>query len=1490
MTNLIQALIYYKWRSINMSHLRLHLMGSPRIELDGEAVKLDSRKATALLIAIALAKESQSREVLINLLWPEFDTTRGRTNLRHSLYLLRKTLGSDWLEADRETIWLNSDADIWLDVNQFHNYLAECQTHGHPAGEVCPTCINPLMAALSLYRGDFLSGFGLEDSLAFDDWQLFQTESLRRELTEVLVRLINYHGDQGAYETAIDITRRWLTLDRLNEAAHCQLIQLYAWAGQRPAALRQYQECVQTLQDELGIAPQAETTALYQAIVKGDISPPAARPTREGPLETGALLGDRYRLEAELGHGSLGVVYRARDTLLDRQVAVKVLQSQGLSSASRLRLVQEARAVAKLNHPNIVVVHDVGGIEQGAEATFIVMELVPGEPLSKRPPQTLQETIGIARQVTAALEHAHAHGIIHRDIKPENVLLSADGTAKLMDFGLARTVVSGITQEGAILGTVFYMAPEQALGAELDSRADLYALGVMLYELATGRLPFTGDDPLVVISQHLHAPVIPPSRLNPAIPAELDALILSLLNKKPGDRPASASEVLERLVCLDQTTRREAAARAADGMDERLFPAPGDRSSKNNETRQSIFVARDEELARLHRWADLALNGRGGVVFITGDAGRGKTSLIQEFIRRAQVRWSDLIMAGGNCNAYTGPGDPYLPFREVLGLLTGDIDALWTAGAISREHARRLWDIFPRVVTALVEAGPDLLNTFITAPALLRRAVAYSTGGMSQQAGWLDELKTLVARKATLPNDPNIQQNALFEQYMRVLMALAREHPLLLILDDLQWADSASISLLFHLSRRLAERRILIVGAYRPEEIAIGRQGERHPLELVVHELQRTFGDILIDLDQAEGRQFVEQYLGTEPNRLSAAFRETFYRQTSGHPLFTVELLRGMEERGDLVKDSQGYWVEGKALDWKTLPSRVEAVIAERIARLDPASRQALEIASVEGETFTAEVVAQVGSTDKQEVARRLSVELDRRHRLVRAQEIQHLGARRLSRYRFQHILYQNYLYGSLDPVARMYLHEAVGTALEALYGSEAREIAIPLARHFQQAGIAEKAIEYLLAAGEQARQSSANVEAIAHLNQALEIIKTLPESPERARRELDCLVALGIPLVVVRGHASKEVERAYDRALELSSQVGDAYQRFHALQGLRRFYLHRSELRIAHELGEQLIAQSLNLGNTYISRAYVLSGEILYRMGQFPDAREHLEQALAAYDLQSNPSDASLFGNDTLVLLHIINGIVLWQLGYPDRALRISLEGLARTEQLAHPFTRACGLYFTAEVNDLRREPKAAQDKLALLLPVCQDQGFALYTSWGTVLLGRTQVMQDRIEEGIAQIQQGLVQWRGMGAKLLLPNYLFFLADAYKQAGRHEEGLSSINEAIAIVAETGERTYEAELYRLRGELFLKQGRGDGEVETCFQQALQIARAQSARSWELRAALSLSRLWQKQDKFAQASELLSGIYDQFTEGFDTPDLQEARALLEQLNQTNLRNK
>ena len=347
-----------------------------------------------------------------------------------------------------------------------------------------------------------------------------------------------------------------------------------------------------------------------------------------------------------------------------------------------------------------------------------------------------------------------------------------------------------------------------------------------------------------------------------------------------------------------------------------------------------LFVARQRELRWLDGLLGAALEGQHCVAFVVGEAGQGKTALLRTFAHSSQAAHPDLVVAWGSCNAYTGVGDPYLPFRETLELLTGNVEVDALASQLHRDHAERLWHTLPAAAQALVDVGPDLLDTFVPTRGLLRRATAYAG-----EAAWVQQLQELVSTKITRPTDP--RQQDLFEQYARVMQDLARRSALLLILDDLQWADRGSTDLLLHLGRRLKGCRVLILGAYRPADVAIGRGGERHPLERVVGELQRDFGEIRLDLGHAEGRLLVDSLLDLEPNQLDEAFRAALYQQTGGHPLFTIELLRDMQERGELARDEAGCWTASPHLHWTRLPARVEGVIGERVGTAGRAAARA---------------------------------------------------------------------------------------------------------------------------------------------------------------------------------------------------------------------------------------------------------------------------------------------------------------------------------------------------------------------------------------------------------------------------------------------------------------------------------------------------------------------------------------------------------------------
>jgi DNA-binding SARP family transcriptional activator len=894
----------------------------------------------------------------------------------------------------------------------------------------------------------------------------------------------------------------------------------------------------------------------------------------------------------------------------------------------------------------------------------------------------------------------------------------------------------------------------------------------------------------------------------------------------------------------------------------------------------AIFVAREHELEQLNRFLDLMLAAQGRVVFITGGAGRGKTALLEAFAARAQGKCQALIVATGHCNTFGGIGDPYLPFREILEFLTGDIEARWRSGFLSRDHARRLWLAMEDAIQALVDAGPDLIDIFVPSRGLATHIHAAGPR-MSDLA---DALAALVARKQSTYEAGRLTQRDLFAQYIKVLQLLAQRRPILLVLDDLQWADSGSISLLFDLGRQLRGHQILLVGAYRPDEAA--QTDEQQPLEHVVNEFRRLFGQILIDLNQTEEQRFVNAILDSEPNRFSPEFRAAFYRHTKGHALFTIEMLRSMQERGDLVRDYTGLWTESYIRSWDSLPARVEGVIEERILQLPAVQQEMLRIASVEGEQFTAEVIAQVQQVEGRALIRQLSGSLDQRHRLIKSQESQRLGPQVISHFQFRHILFQKYLYNGIDEVERVYLHEAVGNTLEHLYGPHREVIAGELARHFQLAGMDAQAVVYLQTAAEKAVHSYAPQAASAYFHEALALLKRLPETAEHMQQELSLQVSLGNLLIALKGFAATEVEQAFQRARDLCRRLGETPELILVLHGLFRYYFVRANLAMADDLAEQIMQLTRQQSETLLLCPAELSfGLTLTTRGEFAAGVAYLDRAVAAYDSQRHMEYFRRFGQSPLTVSLSQKALALWYLGYPDQAQQISRLAVAFAQEFSHPFSLAATLCWAAWVHQLRREPELTQSYITALDQLTADVEIPYFEAIAATLSGWATIELGNRTRGSMEIRQGLAAYQSTGAMYQASYQQSLLAEAYGESGQIDEGLVILTEAMATIERTDERHYEAEMLRIQGELLNIKGNRIN-AEQFFIKAIAVARRQQARSLELRACMSLCRLRQGHERESDTYQELAVLYNWFTEGFETLDLKEAKRLLDEFEKPN----
>jgi predicted ATPase len=438
------------------------------------------------------------------------------------------------------------------------------------------------------------------------------------------------------------------------------------------------------------------------------------------------------------------------------------------------------------------------------------------------------------------------------------------------------------------------------------------------------------------------------------------------------------------------------------------------------------------------------------------------------------------------------------------------------------------------------------------------------------------------------------------------------------------------------------------------------------------------------------------------------------------------------------------------------------------------------------------------------------------------------------------------------------------------------------LAHHYTEAGHSAQALLYWQRAGQRAKERSAHVEAIGHLAKGLAVLETLPESAERRQQELELQIERGLSLIVIRGQAAPEVGQAYTRARQLCEHVEDRTQRFRVLWGLWHFHVVRAELRTVQELGEQLlsVAHSMNDPAYLVGGHFVMAGGLTC-IGEFASARAHWQQGIALHAACHPQGHVSLYGSDIGVFSLSWGAHTLWHLGYADEALAMSHRALALAQDLSHPYSLALALAYAAMLHQFRREPDAVGERAAAAMALCVEHKFAYYMAWATLLQGWALAESADQEGGMQQMQQGLEALLATGASIRKPYYLTLLAEAYGKSGRAKDGLVLLHEALMIARETGELWREAELHRLQGELLLMLAVPDpSQAECCFHQALTMARRQDARALELRAAMSVSRLWQQHDRHDDARTVLADVLPWFTEGLDTPDLQDARTLLQ----------
>jgi predicted ATPase len=703
----------------------------------------------------------------------------------------------------------------------------------------------------------------------------------------------------------------------------------------------------------------------------------------------------------------------------------------------------------------------------------------------------------------------------------------------------------------------------------------------------------------------------------------------------------------------------------------------------------------------------------------------------------------------------------------------------------------------------------------------------------------------------TVTHSPQAIRARTIAGLVQFALAGARRRPLVLEVENLHWLDPSSEEVLTALVERLAGAALLLLVSYRA--------GYRLPWVDKSYVAQVP----LSRLPPADSRQVVQAILGLAP--IAEELVQTIVARAAGNPFFLEELARTVGEHN-------------AAQEPPVVPETVQGVLAARIDRLPLAAKHVLQVAAVIGKDVPVPLLyatAEVPEEEFEQALRRLQVAEFLYAASVVPERV----------YTFRHILVQEVAYQSLLADARQQLHQRIAYALVARFAAAVETQPELLAHHYTEAGHTEQAVVYWQQAGQQALQHSANSEAIRHLTRGLELLAPLPTTPARDQQELDLRIALGPALMATKGQAAPEVEQTYTRARVLCAQMGETPQLIPTLRGLCRFYQSRGPLPAARELGEQLYRLAQHTANpTHLLEAHDALGTTLFLLGEYRAALRHLKQGCALTD----PAVQR-----TLVLSHgVVPGVrclsmaatTLWCQGYLTQAVQRSQEALALAQALAHPQSLVYAQHGAATVYQRCRETSTVQMQTASLLTLATAQGFPLWVGHGTFWQGWVMAMQGQGEAGLAQMHQGLRVVLATGQTLSQPYHLVLLAEVVGHAGQAEEGMRLLAKALTAFKGIGRGDMLTEAYRLQGALLLRQAVPDtAQAEACFQQALAIARQQQAKSWELRAAMSLSRLWQQQGKCQEACELLAPIYGWFTEGFDTAGLQEAKALLEEIS-------
>jgi class 3 adenylate cyclase/predicted ATPase len=857
---------------------------------------------------------------------------------------------------------------------------------------------------------------------------------------------------------------------------------------------------------------------------------------------------------------------------------------------------------------------------------------------------------------------------------------------------------------------------------------------------------------------------------------------------------------------------------------------------------ESPLVGRQAEMEALRHVVDRLQHGIGGIITIAGEAGIGKSRLVAELCKQmpygpgeasspVEPRWVE-----GRCLSY-GSSIAYLPWLGILRTLMGvsaDEAPAAVAGALrSFVHsvcADRFDDVYPYLV--------QMMSLPLE-----------------------DEYKQALVRLA----GQELRQHT-FMAVTTIITCMAEQQPLVMVLEDLHWSDATSLALLELLLASIVSAPLLIIAVFRPDK--------EHGSWRLRHIAAEQHTDLLLDpLTSSDCQRLVDNLLraGALPEELSRCI----LARAEGNPFYVEEIIRALLDEGVLVPDPEaGGWRVTRDVEEIAIPDTLQGVLLARIDRLPRDTKRVLQMASVIGRNFLYRLLQAIGKQERGLDNHLLRLQLEEMVReRTRLPELEYI---------FKHELTREAAYNGILKRKRLLFHRQIAEAIERLFPDRVEEQLGLLAYHWELAGDAEKAVGYLLRAAQRDVRQFANQEAITHFTRGLVLLKAMPHTPERVQLEFALQMGLGTPLIATSGYGAPEVGRAWGRALELSRQMGDPPQLWPAQSAIFQYYIMRAEHQTALEIAQQMADAGERAGEALVfpfPRGAL--GISCFYLGDFEPARLHLEAMVARYDREKHHTSAFVYGQDVGVLYLSYLAWVLWFLGYVDQARERSQEAVGLAKALDHPFTLALALNLAGRLYSSCWDYSTTLALAEAAAGVAHERGFVFFQAAALGLQGWAHVAQGDLEQGEAEIQRSLATWEATGTKSHRSHFLTWLAEAARKMGRIDEGLALLTEALALVEKTDERYYEAEIRRLKAEFMQWQGHLS-EAEAGFWEAIEVARQQGAKSLQLRATVSLSRLWQSQGRHEDARQPLVEIYEWFTEGFDTPDLMDARSLLDDL--------